>query len=215
MGRRPHFLLCLTAASWYTPQWFGSPQSPLPLQPRGNPTLCLHRISPSSPWSVAPSGGGTPPGPWSSPWSPLSYHWCTRAPTAPPPYTFLSGPAPFLLSFTTPSLPFLAASEISAGFGRPLPNRCYCRQFSALVMGNPLTVVLSPYLSETRPCLPQSSVVSSRIWDAFPLLNCISPMRSGGCLVSLLGLGFRSAQTWGGGWGITPGSWSGPPSTGC
>ena len=36
-------------------------------------------------------------------------------------------------------------------------------------------------------------------------------MRSGGCLVSLLGLGSRSARIWGGGWGVPLESLSYPP----
>ena len=148
-GSRPLFTLWLPSDSWYTPRWGGTPHIPLPPLPRGTTTLQLPRISPSSQWSVAPPGGGTPPEPLASSPSPPSYCCRTIAPTVPPPYTLLPGPAPLLLSFPEPLLPFPTASELSASFGRPPPNCCYCRQFSVLSMENPLTMVGFPHLYET------------------------------------------------------------------
>ena len=98
-GGRPSFPLFLPAASWCTPQWGGSPRLPLPPLTRGTRTICLPRASPSSWWSVAPLGGGTPPGPCASPLSPPSSCYRTRPLTAPPPYTSLSGPVPLLPYF--------------------------------------------------------------------------------------------------------------------
>ena len=45
------------------------------------------------------------------------------------------------------SVLFPTASNISTGFVRPPPNRCYCRQSSALGMRKPPTVLVSPQLS--------------------------------------------------------------------
>ena len=141
-GVRTTFPWWLPVASWCTTRWDGSPRLPLTPLLRGNPTIRLPRVSPSSPWSVALPGGGTPPGPWAStPSTPRA--WClTRVPTVPPPYTSLSGPTPLLPSFPSPSIPFHIASNLSTDFGRPPPNLCYCRRSSALGMEKLLTLVL-------------------------------------------------------------------------
>ena len=115
-GGRSLFPIWLPVVSWCITLWDGAPHSPLPPLLRGTPTLRLPHVLLSSPWSVMPPGGGTPPGPWASLPSPPSSCWCTRAPTAPPPYTSLPGPAPFLLSLPAPSLPFLIASDIFRRF---------------------------------------------------------------------------------------------------
>ena len=130
-------------------------------------------------WSVAPPGGGTPTGPWESPPSPPSYCWYTISPTVPTPYTLLPRPAMFLPSFSSPLLSLPSPSNIYAGFGRPPPNRCYCRQLSILALEKPLTVVESPRLSETKPYLPRRGVAGSCVWYAFPLPARIFPMCSG------------------------------------
>ena len=196
-------------------RWGGALRFPLPSLLRDTPTLRLPRVSTSSLWSIAPPGGGTPPGPWASPRWPLSSCCRTRASNSPLTYKYLPGPALLLLSFTELSIPPPTASDLSTNFGRPPPNCCYCRRSSTLVMEKPPTVVVSLHLSETRPCLTQSSIVRSCVWYAFPIPAWIYPMRSGGCLVSPLGLGSRSARNWGGGWGVPTGSWSDPPSAGC
>ena len=148
-GGMPPFPLSLPAASWCTTPWGGAPRLPLPPLPRGNPTLRLPRVLTSPPWSVAPPSGKITPGPWESPRSPLSSRWRTITPTAPPPCTSLPGTAPLLPSFPAPLLPFPTASKLSADFGRPPSNRCYCRQSSALGIEKLPTVVGSPHLSET------------------------------------------------------------------
>ena len=144
LGVRPPFCLWSPAATWCTPQRGEAPWIPLPPLLWGTPTLRLPRFFPSSPWSVALTGGGTPPGPLASPpSSPISC--CrTRAPTASSSYKFLPGTALLLPSFPTPLLP-------SPGFDIPPTNRCYCRKSFGLGMENPLMMVGSLHLSETRP----------------------------------------------------------------
>ena len=213
-GNRPPFPLLLPVASLCTPWWSEDPGSPLPPPPRYTPNLCLPRISPSSPLSVTSPSIGTPPRHWTYLRSPHIFFWRTRAPTAPLTVTSLPRPAPLLPSFTALFIPFPTASKISAVFGRPLPNRCCCSWLSALGMEKPPVVLVSLNLSETRPCFHRSSIVMSCVLDAFPLPYFISLMSSGRCLVYLLGLGFRSARTWGGGWGVPPGYWSVTPIAG-
>ena len=160
---RPPFPIWSPAASWCTTRWGGYQRLPLPPPLLFTTTIHLTRAFQPSPWSVAPPGGGNPPGPWASTLSPPSYRCRTRAPTAPPPYTSTPGPILLLLSFPSPPLPFPTASEFSAVFGRQYPNRCYCRQLSVLDTENLPEVVGSPHLSETRPYLPRSSVVGSHV----------------------------------------------------
>ena len=87
-GGRPTFPIWSPAASWCTPRWGVALWLPLTPLPMGTNTLCLPRIYPSSPWSAAPPGVGTPPGHWEYPPLPPVSRWRTRAPTAPPPYTY-------------------------------------------------------------------------------------------------------------------------------
>ena len=150
-GGRPPFPIWLHAVSWFTPLWVEAPRTPLHPLLGGTPTLCLPNVSPSTPWFAVLPGGETPPGPLVSPLSPPIYCYCTRAPTTPPPYTSLPGPAPLLLSFPSPLMPFPTASERSAGFGIPPPNCCYCRWLSVLGNRMPLTVAGPPHQSKTRP----------------------------------------------------------------
>ena len=131
-GGRPPFTLWLPAASICTLLWGGTQWLTLNPLPRGTTTLCLNRVFPSPPWSVAPPGGGTPPGPWASTLSPPIHWWHTIVSNAPTLYKFLPRNVPLLLSFTAPSLPFPTASKIYPCFGRPPPNRCYCRRSSVL-----------------------------------------------------------------------------------
>ena len=151
---RPPFTLWRPVSSLCKPWWGGYPQIPLHPLRRGTPTLRLYCVYTSSPWSITLPGGGTPPGPWAFTLSPHRSFCRTILPTALPPYTSLLRPAPLLLSVTAPLLPLPIASKISAGFGRPPPNRCYCRRLSVLGMENLPTVVGSTHLSETRPYFP-------------------------------------------------------------
>ena len=148
---RPTFPIWSPAASLCSPWWVVSLWLFFPPLPRGTSTLRLPRVSPSSLWSVAPPRGVTPSGPWSFTPEPTSSCCRTRAPTAPPTYTSLPRPAPLLPSFTSPSPPFLTASDISEGFGILPLNRCYCRQLSVLGMKKPLMVVGYPHLSGKIP----------------------------------------------------------------
>ena len=144
-GRSPSFPLWSPSVSWCTPLWGGDPRLPLPPIPRGTTTLCLPGVFPSALWSVAPPIGGTHPVPWAYTPSPPRACFRTRAPTMPPPYTSIPGPGPLLPPFPAPLLPFPTASNLSAGFGRPLPNHCYCRQSSIIVMGKSPTVAGAPH----------------------------------------------------------------------
>ena len=132
--------------------------------------------------------------------------------TAPPPCTSIPGPVPFPQSFVAPSLPCPNTSELSAGLVRLPKNLCYCRQLFTLGMETPPSVVGHPHCSGAIPYFPWSSVVRSRVLDAFCLPAYISLTRSGRCLASPLGLGYCSGRNWGRGWGAPPGYWSYPPS---
>ena len=142
----------------------------------------MPRFSPSFLWSVTPPDGGMLSEPWEYPQSTPRSRCHTIAPTEPPPWTFIPGSAPLLLSLLSTSLPWQIASELCAGLGRPPPNHCYCRWSYTPGMETPLTVVGYPHSSGKWPYLPQSSVVRYWLWDTFPLPDYISPTRSGGCL---------------------------------
>ena len=76
------------------------------------PTPRLPHISLSSLWPACPPGGGTPPGPLSSPLLSPKYNCRTVEPTESPPYTSSHGPSPLLPSSPTPSWSFPTTSAI-------------------------------------------------------------------------------------------------------
>ena len=145
----------------------GSPRHPSPHLLMVTPTLRLPRVSPASPWSVAPPDDGIPSVPWTYPRSPPRSCCHIISSTASPPCTFLPGPAPLLPSFPVPSLSYPTASKLCAGLGIQPPNICCYRRSSAPGMVIPLTVTGSWPWSVTRPYFPWSSVVGYCAWGAF------------------------------------------------
>ena len=157
---------------------------------------------------------GTPARPWAFSISPPSSNCLTIAPTETPPYTSSHIPASFLPSSSSPSWLYPIAYALSSGSDIPPANRCCCRQLSAQGRIRPPTVAGTLHWSGTMSYLPQSSAVASRIRVAATLPVCSSQMYSVGCLVSTVGLGSRSAHTWGDSLGVPVISQFYPPSYG-
>ena len=193
-GRTP-YPLWWSAVSWCILRWGGALRSPSHTLPLDTTTLRLPHLSLSSPWSVAPTNGGAPSGPWASTRSPPNSLFHRVTPTAPPPYTLPPGTAPLLLFFLESSLSSPTTAKLCAGLGIPPPNCCCCRQLSDPSMETTPMVVRYQSWSGTRSYLPQSSVVVSRAWGAFIPPAYISLTCSGGYGASLLVIGSCSART--------------------
>ena len=110
-GSIPHVPLWLPAVSECIPVWYIFPQIILLPPQSGIPTLHPPYVFHSSPWSVCPTDGKTPPGPSTLPLLPTNYHCHTVAMNVSLTYIPSHRPVPLLLSFSPQSPRFLKVLE--------------------------------------------------------------------------------------------------------
>ena len=143
-------------------------------------TPWLPHVLPPSLWSAWPLGGGTPPGPLSSPPTLHKSHCGQLAPIKPPTYTSSNRLAVLLSSLPTHLESSPTASAISSGSDTTVANSCCYIWFSAQGNGRPSAVAGRLHWSRTIPYLPQIRAVESccRVADPLPVFS--SPKHSAG-----------------------------------